>query len=133
MRRDNLIGSAMRRHRCLTKPPARSDLDSRTYAEASRPRRLEGVELVPLPGWKRHNVTEVRIKRGEFEADLMAGERGCIFEEHVFAGRLACCQQPTLNVAMILAVEAVMGEPVSPPLYFPGSWKIQGNFGASGR
>jgi hypothetical protein len=25
---------------------------------------------VPLPGWKRHNVTEVRIKRGEFEADL---------------------------------------------------------------
>jgi hypothetical protein len=31
---------------------------------------LEGVELVPLQGWKRHNVTEVRIKRGEFEADL---------------------------------------------------------------
>jgi hypothetical protein len=22
------------------------------------------------PGWKRHNVTEIRIKRGEFEADL---------------------------------------------------------------
>jgi hypothetical protein len=74
----------------IARAPAMLDVRSRYDSASTRPRvrllygndyprdrehgerlaGLEGVELVPLPGWRRHDVTEIRIKRGEFEADL---------------------------------------------------------------